>query len=146
MAELPDALYDEIRALCADGDLLAKEEKYAGAIQFYERAWNLLPEPRADWDTATWILAAIGDVKFFAGDFDGCRQVLQEAMHCPGAIGDPFLHLRLGQSELEVGNRERAADELARAYMGAGKDIFDQDDPRYFQFVKTVLKEPDGGW
>jgi hypothetical protein len=63
-------------------------------------------------------------------------------MHCPGDIGNPFLHLRLGQSQLELGNRERAADELARAYMGGGKEIFEQDEPEYFQFLKTVLKKP----
>ena len=31
------------------------------------------------------------------------RTALQEAMHCPGAIGNPFLHLRLGEVLLNLG-------------------------------------------
>ena len=123
MAELPGNLYEEIKTLCGDGDRLVEAGKHDEAIQVYERAWNLLPERKTEWEAATWILAAIGDAKFFVGDFEGCRHALREVMHCPGAIGNPFLHLRLGQSQLELGTRDRAADELARAYMGGGTEI-----------------------
>lgn len=67
------------------------------------------------------------------------------AMQCPAAIGNPFLHLRLGQCQFELGNLDRAADELARAYMGAGADIFEGAD-KYFAFLKTRLQPPPGGW
>jgi hypothetical protein len=66
-------------------------------------------------------------------------------MHCPGAIGNPFLHLRLGQCQFELGNLDRAGDELARAYMGAGNEIFVGAE-KYFEFLKTRLKPPPGGW
>ena len=39
-----------------------------------------------------------------------------------------------------------AADELARAYMGAGTEIFENDDPKYLEFLKTKLKSLDDGW
>ena len=39
----------------------------------------------------------------------------------------------------------RANDELARAYMAAGKAIFDDEDPKYFNHLKTVLKPPANG-
>jgi hypothetical protein len=32
-------------------------------------------------------------------------------MHCPGAIGNPFIHLRLGQAQFELGNLEPASGE-----------------------------------
>ena len=67
------------------------------------------------------------------------------AMHCPEAIGNPFLHLRLGQCQFELGSLDRAADELARAYMGAGEEIFEAAD-KYFEFLKTRLEPPPGGW
>ena len=68
------------------------------------------------------------------------------AMWCPGALGNPFLHLRLGQCQFELGGLDRAADELDRAYMGAGTDIFDDEDDKYFAYVKTRLDPPPGGW
>ena len=45
-----------------------------------------------------------------------------------------------------MGNLDRSADELARAYMGAGTSIFANEDAKYSAFLKTRLQEPEGGW
>lgn len=145
MAELDDLLYRRVKAYCAKGDRLAKAAQYSEALISYWAAWDLLPEPKTDWNAATWILAAIGDANFLSGDFVAGRDNLSTAMHCPDAVGNPFLHLRLGQCLFELGALDRAADELARAYMAAGKDIFRQE-PKYLDFLKTRLKPPMGGW
>jgi tetratricopeptide (TPR) repeat protein len=141
-----DEDYMRITQLCEEGDAFAEQEQYAEALEKYWAAWDLLPEPPTDFEAATWILGAIGDANYQNGDFVAGRDNLANAMHCPDAIGNPFLHFRLGQCQFELGNEERAADELARAYMGAGPDIFSDDDPKYFDFLKTVLKPPEGGW
>jgi len=145
MHELDDAVHEQIKILCAEGDALAGEAKYSDALTKYWAAWDLLPEPPTDWEAATWILAAIGDANFLGGDYVAGRDNLSMAMHCPGAIGNPFLHLRLGQCQFELGDLDRAADELTRAYMGAGDEIFEVGD-KYFAFLKTRLKPPKGGW
>lgn len=145
MAELDDAVHERIQGLCAEGESLAKRAEYAAALKKYWAAWDLLPEPQTDWEAATWIMAAIGDANFLGGDFVAGRDNLSRAMHCPEAIGNPFLHLRLGQCQLELGNLDRAADYLTRAYMGAGSEIFKGAD-KYFEFLKTRLKPPSGGW
>src|SRR5579863_5981528 len=119
MAELEDEAHKRIQDLCSRGDALAEKSDYASALELYWAAWDLLPEPRTDWEAATWILAAIGDANYLGGDYVAGRDNLSMAMHCPQAIGNPFLHLRLGQCQYELGNLDRAADELARAYMGA---------------------------
>ena len=95
------------------------------------------------WEAATWILAAVGDVNFLGGDYVAGRDNLSNAMRCPGAIGNPFLHLRLGQCVFEVGDLDRAADELMRAYMGAGTDIFKDQDSKYIHFLQTKAKDVD---
>jgi hypothetical protein len=96
-------------------------------------------------EAAAWILAAIGDVNFLTGDFAAGRDNLSLAMHCPGGIGNPFLHLRLGQCQFELGNLDRSKDELSRAYMGGGKEVF-KGAEKYFNFLKTQLQPPAGGW
>ena len=58
-------------------------------------------------------------------------------MTCPGGLGNPFLHLRLGQVLLDQGHDDLAADELMRAYMGAGAEIFESEDGRYLRFLGT---------
>jgi tetratricopeptide (TPR) repeat protein len=141
MAELPDPIHEEITRLCAAGDGHAEQQAYPAALASYWAAWDLLPEPKTDWEAATWILVAIGDANFLGGDFIAGRDNLSNAMRCPEAIGNPFIHLRLGQCQFEVGDHERAADELMRAYMGAGREIFEQDDPKYFQFLSSRAKD-----
>lgn len=144
--ELSDSVDAEVKRLCALGDRYAGDKKYSAALTEYWKAFDLLPEPKTDWVAATWILAAIGDANFLGGDFTAGRDNLGNAMHCPDAIGNPFLHLRLGQCNFELGEFDRAADELTRALMGAGEEIFAAEDPKYVSFLKTRLKPPPGGW
>jgi tetratricopeptide (TPR) repeat protein len=145
VAELSDEAHERIQALCKSGDALAEKGDYRAALAQYWAAWDLLPEPQIDWDAATWILAAIGDANFLGGDYAAGRDNLLLAMHCPDAIGNAFLHLRLGQCQFELGNLKQAADELARAYMEGGSDTF-EGAGKYFAFLKTRLQPPPGGW
>ena len=144
--KLPGAVSKQIDELCAQGDSLAEQEKYPDALKLYWSAWDLLPEPKTNWEAATWILAAVGDANFLAADFVAGRDNLASAMICPNAIGNPFLHLRLGQCQFELGELDRAADNFARAYLPEGKRLFEKEDPKYMEFVKSKLKAPDGGW
>lgn len=91
------------------------------------------------------MLTAIGNANFKSRNYEHARAALTDAMHCPGAIGNSFIHLRLGQSQFELGNMQRADDELARAYVGAGKEFFSEEDPKYFAHLKTVLLPPANG-
>ncbi|MBM4076292.1 MAG: tetratricopeptide repeat protein [Planctomycetes bacterium] len=146
MNELTDKTHEQIQVLSAEGDALAESGRYFDALKKYWSAWDLLPEPQTNWEAATWLLAAIGEANFLNNDFEAGRDNLSLAMHCPEAIGIPFLHLRLGQCQLELGNEDRAAEELARAYMSEGHKIFRDQNPKYLTFLKTKLDPPPGGW
>jgi tetratricopeptide (TPR) repeat protein len=146
MVELAHELSERIKQLCARGDGCASQGLFSDALALYWKAWDLLPEPKKDWEAATWILAAIGDANFLGGDYQAGKDNLSTAMHCPDAIGNPFLHLRLGQCQFELGNFNRATDELARAYLSEGKRIFKAEDPKYLDFIKSKLDPPPGGW
>lgn len=139
MTELADDIHEQIEALSADADDFAETGDFATALERYWAAWDLLPEPQTRWEAATWLLAAIGDANFQADDFQAGRDNLANAMHCPDGIGNPFLHLRLGQCQLELGNPDQAADELARAYM-ADPEVFDDEDPKYIALMRTRLQ------
>ncbi|WP_334043796.1 hypothetical protein [Burkholderia ambifaria] len=137
MAELDDVLYERIGALSEAGDALVEDGDYAGALEKYWQAFDLLPEPKTNWEAGTWLMAAIGDTNFHQADYEAGRDNLGHAMHFPDAIGNPFLHLRLGQCQFELGNLDRAADELMRAYMGGGPELFEDEDDKYLRFLAT---------
>ena len=142
MTEISCEDYEVIQKRCKAGDALAEKGKYKDAIQEYNAAFKLIPEPKYEYEAATWVLAAIGNSCFFGDFLKSALEAFEYAIHCPGGLGNPFIHLRLGQLEYGRGNMTKAADELARAYMGAGKEIFKNEDPKYFEFLKTQIEPP----
>lgn len=141
--ELPENIYVDVKALCSAGDASAEVGNLNGAINYYESAFDRLPEPRHDWEAATWILAAMGDAWFSLGIFEECKRVLTTALNCPGGATNAFVHLRLGQSLFELGEISLAQDHLARAFMAGGKEIFEGEDKKYLQCLRTVLRDFD---
>jgi tetratricopeptide (TPR) repeat protein len=137
-------LYNRIKSLCKDGDALVESNDSLGGLRKYHRAWRLLPEPKEKWEAATWILSAIGDAHFGSGDYQHAISALTNALSCPDGLGNPFIHLRLGESYLELGDTLKAQDELARAYMGSGNGIFEHENPKYLAFLQSVLKPSPG--
>jgi tetratricopeptide (TPR) repeat protein len=138
--ELDDAIHKQVTEYCDLGNQLADQDKHEEAVVQFNKAWKLIPEPKNDWEASTWILGAIADSCFFLGKRTSAKQALEYAMTCPGGLGNPFLHLRLGQVLLDSGELDAAAEELIRAYMGAGTDIFQAEDPKYLDFLKTRAK------
>ncbi|MBV8659733.1 MAG: tetratricopeptide repeat protein [Burkholderiales bacterium] len=138
--ELPDHVYEEITALCKRGDELVNTGNHAEGRQLYVDALRLLPADHVNWNAATWIYVALGDSHFLEGSFEKSLRCFVNAVQCPEGLGNPFIHLRLGQSCFELGDLDKAADELTRAYMGAGLDIFLQDDPKYLDYLKTRIE------
>lgn len=135
--QLPDGVHAEISELCQEGDALAGMGQSTEAGQRYVEALRLLPgDPRA-WAASTWIYVALGDVHFRRGVYDRAYRCFRNAVQCPEGLGNPYIHLRLGQATFELGDHDQAADELIRAYMGGGPDIFEEDDPKYLTFLRT---------
>lgn len=141
-AILSSSTFEELKQQVAEGQRLVDADP-PGAFRAFRAALELLPEPVQNWNAAGWLLVAMGECAIRTGDFSAALAPLKDAMHCPGTIGNPWVHLRLGQCRLELGD-ERAADELARAYMGGGRALFEGVDPKCFALVEAVLKPPPG--
>ena len=143
---LNNEIHTRIKSLCADGDSLADRKEFKLALEKYEEALRLVPEPNFKWEASTWIFTAIGDAHFLSGHIKEAYTAFSSAAACPGGIGNPFIHLRLGEIQFELGNELLAANELARAYMSAGKNIFSGEPEKYFSLLQKKLRMPEGGW
>ncbi|RKH57051.1 tetratricopeptide repeat protein [Corallococcus aberystwythensis] len=142
MTSISDETHQRITNLCAEGDTAAGEDDFEQALKHFQAALALIPEPTRDHQQNTWVRAAIGDMYFQLERFEDCREHFVEAVYSPGGLGNPFIHLRLGQCALELGDEARAADELTRAYMGGGEEIFESEDAKYLEFIQPRLLPP----
>ena len=138
MAELTDMIYDKITELCSKGDLKADSGEYNKAVHFYQQALDKLPEPKTDWEAATWIYAALGDAYWFMSDYETSKNCFYNACNCPDGITNPFIIFRLGQIWAECNVSEKASEYLLRAYMLDPK-VFEEEDGKYYNIIKNVF-------
>lgn len=125
--ELSDDIYNQIEHLSEQGNLMLEDENFDGALTSWRAALALLPEPRHDWEAATWLYASIGDACYQSDDYAGAKNALFDALNGPVGIENPFVHYLLGKTLLRLQD-ERALDYLLRAYMLDGEEIFDSDE------------------
>lgn len=137
---LPESLYEQITSLCKRGDDLVQQGDDRAAYQSYAEAWELIPEPKINWEASTWVLAALGEIKFRHRRYEEAKNLFLRAVQGPKGLGNPYIHLRIGQVQYETGNVEGAKDNLARAFMGGGLDIFDREEGKYIAFLRQHLE------
>ena len=139
MSELAANTTEHIKSLCAEGYRHYDTQDYKGALRIFYQAWLELPKPQTDWVEAGWVLTAIGDTYFRLNQFTQACEALNSALHCPQTRGNPFIHLRLGQSLLEQGDIAAARRELHRAYNAGGKAVFEREAQKYLTAINDVV-------
>lgn len=133
--ELRDDVYYRIVKLCSDGDKLADNCNYDKAIRTYQKALKLLPTPREKWEACIWIYAALGDAYFYKKEYEIALQFFFDALNCVDGFSNPFINLRIGQCFFEKKNLIKAKEYLLNAYLLDGKNVFELEDKKYFNFI-----------
>ncbi len=147
MSESAEDLVEKIAIACDEGDEAAEAGNHAEAAQHFQRAWELLPEPRHENESALWILKSLGDALFRQGNYQKCREKLTEAVEkCEGGKSNPYIRLRLGQCLYELDEKREAITWLSGALMTEGVEVLQSEDPKYLEFLKQHLQPPPGGW
>lgn len=135
-------MLEQIDKICEEGSELFDEDEYRRAIKVWEQAFRLIPEPKNKFSQSLWLHSSIGDAYFLLNDFK------QSAAHFFAAksnvdqngYANPFIMLRLGQSYLELNDTVNAKEYLSRAYALGGKDLFDNEGKKYFDFLSKHVK------
>jgi len=137
--ELSPEVSEELEHLARRGNEQLEEGDFYEAILSFVEGLKLIPEPKTDWEATTWLLTAIGEAYFLNEDYETALKPFTDCMHCPGAIGNPFTHLRKGQCHFEIGELDEAAEELTRAYAIEGQEVFEEEDEKYLKFLATRI-------
>ncbi len=103
---------------------------------------------------AFWLLLSGANAQFCSGDFEGCLDTCVTAFELfkdlGYVVGNPFFHLRIGQASFELdppGERNPAdvtIDNLARALICGGIEIYRHENEKYLEPVLRVLRPPKG--
>ena len=123
------------------GNELFDEGEYAQAIKVWLEGLNSLNKPFNEQNEAVWFQTSIADALFMQGEYEKAYSYLWDAKSNISGEGytTPFVLLRLGQCSYELG-KEDSVEYLMRAYMLAGKDIFENDDEKYFDMIKNLIE------
>ena len=83
--------------------------------------------------------------RFFISSFVVCiydlaKDYFYEAKECPNGVSNPYVLFRLGQSLVETNDEKDAKEFLLRAYMLVGDDIFWDEDEKYYNVIKEMIK------
>lgn len=137
--ELDDSVHNQVTILSEEGDAFVENGNYDDAIKKYKSALNLLPAPKNQWEAGTWLYVAIGDAFFFAENYKATYDYFMDALNCPDATDNPFIHLRVGQALYHLENEAGAVDALLKAYMLDGEEVFEAEDDMYLEFLKSKV-------
>ncbi len=138
-----DTALDKSRLALAANSLEGRQDAFSTLFLILEKA-----EAEEFEDRNMEMFMLLGDIYAQGSGWETALEAYSDAITAnDGAgIGNEQLHLRLGKTHFELGHEDRAADELCRAYMGGGKEIFETEDTRYFDFLKTKIVPGPNGW
>jgi tetratricopeptide (TPR) repeat protein len=120
---------------------LDRDGQTEAAIYAYEEALKLIPEPLYESPVAMIALCSIGELHYLGGNLDLAFDDFSEAVKCKGGLGNPQIHMRLGQLRFRRGEITRATDEFMRVYMASGEQFFQGEDDKYFQLIRKFVQQ-----
>ncbi len=139
---LSSLLHEQVESHIEIGNAYFDDALFLQAIDCWKAALQIIPFPQNVYSETQWLEVAIADAYFLLGDFPKALLHLERAKENKQAIAyeNPFIMLRLGQCLLEHQRDKEAAEFLQRAYMFEGQDIFADEDPKYFDFLKMQVQ------
>ena len=118
--QLKKGFTEDIERICRAAEDYLVEGNTKDAYRKYKEALDIIPEPKTSYETAT-------DYFF-------------EAKNCPNGVSNPYVLFRLGQSLVEMNDESEAKEFLLRAYMLVGDDIFCDEDEKYYNVIKELVR------
>jgi len=137
--ELEKKKYRKIQKLSKKGNKMMDKLQFNEALYYFNEALSLIPESKKDWEASTWLYVAIGDAFFFLNDFEKSKNYYFNALNCPDGTSNPYIYLRLGESQYELNEKENSLENLLKAYMIEGELIFEDSEQKYLEFLKENM-------
>lgn len=136
-----EVFLQKISDLSKNAKRLTLKGNYQESIKEYQKGLDLLGEQVMKSKYAVMFFSGIGEAYFLEKQWEDALEYYGYAVKSEGGLGEPLIHLRLGQLRFELGQMEKAKDELMRAYMGGGNIMFEGEDSKYFHLVREIMND-----
>lgn len=135
LADLPPELERRFQAYAAAGrDAWRERGDIDGAEHDFLRAWNVIPDPKTEWD---WSGSFVGGLLTFFIETGQAQKALAWLPEYEKHYGDTAdLHVWQGIVRFELGQHHAAFEAFQRVHDAYGYRAFRDEDPKYWQFYR----------
>lgn len=137
--EMNKELYHKILELCKDGNKHMDNLEYTLAIEKYNNALELLPEPKFKWEAAAWIYSALGDSYFALKDYVNAENYYFNVLSIFKDKTNSFFLFRIGQCFFELGDEKQGTEYLLKSYLLDKEKFFIESDEKYYNAIKNRI-------
>lgn len=137
---LPTELSQREVQLRNEAAMLKKELKFSEAEERYLAAWNILPNPKHNWDSSQSILKSLVRFYFEIKNYFESEKWAREIFKCDILPGDAVPYIILGKVFFESGQIDLAREFLIKAFEIAGRRGFVGEDPKYLKFAQEKMR------
>lgn len=106
ITKINDEINANIQEFCNVGDKYSSKRVFTKAIEYYNKALLLVPEPKENYEATTWIYTAIGDSNYLSKNYAEALDNFNAAYKSYGGVSNPFILLRLGQCYHNLDNNK----------------------------------------
>lgn len=141
LSDVSQELEELIVSVVEKGNHLHDEKSYGQALEEYNEAWRLLPEPKLDWEIASWISACIYSVYFDMEDFHEAKKWAEIALQTRGSDIDTAPLIDLGMVCYELEEYDTAYKHFHDAYSYGKKRAFQERPKKYLDFYLNKMSK-----
>lgn len=133
LAAVNDALSRQIVEIVESGNRLHTQGNLDEALDKYQHAWSLLPEPATQWDLAQWIADCMADVFFEQGQYAESKAWAMIAVDTKPPR-ETSSWIVFAKACIELGETDLAMEYLGKAFALGKKRAFQGFDKKYLAF------------
>lgn len=140
LSKIDANLENEIVKLVEAGNEAHDNNNFEEALTYYQKAWDLIPSKKTEWEISNWLAACFFSVYFDINDYLSAKKWAELSMLTRGSDIDTAPLVDLGMVCFELKEFEDSYKYFDEAYKYGKKRAF-QDRPRkYLDFYIEKLK------
>ncbi|MFX3650674.1 MAG: hypothetical protein ACE3K2_14200 [Paenibacillus sp.] len=111
-AELERHIIETVEA----GNVLDETQQHEQALIYYDQAWGMLPEPKMEWEIASWIASCHGNAHMDLKQYELAKPWAEISLQTRGTDSNTSPLIDLGMICMRLGQHDEAYSYLHQAY------------------------------